>query len=163
MFIRHHRALSALILGFILGLPAAQADLRKVDQTIYGMDCAPCAFGTQKGLSRLEGVTGVDVSLNNANAVIELAPGSPVSLQDIRRVVRNGGFKPVDAVVWAAGILEKQDDGFILATGPGRDHRLQASGQAQRALRRFAGAVLVQARVSADGDEPWAVIDVTQK
>ena len=156
--IQHHRSLLALsaaaVLGLSVGLPAAQAELRQVKQTIYGMDCAPCAYGMQKNLGKLEGVTEVEVSLNNANAVIGLAPDNQVSLKDIRRVVRNGGFKPHGAKVWAIGTIQLEGDRIVLATEDGAEYRLRTSDEVrQAALKPLQGAeVLVKAEVPAEGE-----------
>ena len=142
----------AAVLG--VGLPAAQAEIRQVQQTIYGMDCAPCAYGMQKNLGKLEGVTDVEVSLNNANAVIGLAPDNQVSLKDIRQVVRNGGFKPHGAKVWAIGTIQLEGDRIVLATEGDAEYLLRTSDEVrQAALKPLQGTkVLVKAQVPAEGE-----------
>jgi len=86
------------------------------------MDCAPCAYGMERGLGRLKGVTGVKVSLNDAKAVLELAPENKVTIQKIREVIRNGGFDPRQARVRAVGALklEKDKDRRLLVLGSGK-------------------------------------------
>jgi len=140
---------------FSFSLQAAQAELRQVKQSIRGMDCAPCAYGIQKDLGNLKGATNIEVSLNNANAVIGLAPNNQVSLKDIRKVVRNGGFQPHGAQIRATGKLQKKDGSFVLATNDDTMHQLKASEESRKTLQRFSDQqvkVLVTARVSAESE-----------
>ncbi|ODV26533.1 MAG: hypothetical protein ABT19_02745 [Rhodanobacter sp. SCN 68-63] len=75
-------------------------------QVIFGMDCAPCAYGVEKGLKRLPGVQSVTVSLNDGYTEVALAPDSGTSLADIRQVIRHSGFTPKDAQVQLEGALQ---------------------------------------------------------
>src|SRR5205807_1431974 len=94
---------------FMVGAVApAWADrLVKVEQTVFGMDCAPCAYGAQKNLSKLPGVTKVDVSMNDGKAVIEFSPESTTTLAQIREVLIHGGLTPKDALVTVEGRIAK--------------------------------------------------------
>src|SRR5689334_20253187 len=95
----------ALSLGIVL---SAQADgLLEVKQTIFGMDCAPCAYGVQQRLKKLPGVTQVDVSLNDGIASIQVAPDSPVTLAQMHDVLVDGGFTPKQATVTVEGRIVK--------------------------------------------------------
>ena len=75
-------------------------------QTIFGMDCAPCAYGIEKGLKNLPGIESVKVSLNDGYAEVTVAPGSAVSLDQIRRIVRDNGFTPKEARIDLEGTLQ---------------------------------------------------------
>lgn len=98
-----------LLLGVALGLPAAGSaqGLLHARQMIFGMDCAPCAFGVEKGLKALPGVAAdtVVVSLNEGYAELALTRGATTSLADIRRVISNNGFTPRQAEVRMEGEL----------------------------------------------------------
>lgn len=90
---------------------AVQADgLIRVEQTVFGMDCAPCAYGVQKSLTKLPGVTKVDVSLNDGKALIELGPDSVTTLTQIRDTLLHGGFTPKGAVITVVGRVVKAGD-----------------------------------------------------
>ncbi|MDE1975681.1 MAG: heavy-metal-associated domain-containing protein [Elusimicrobia bacterium] len=98
---------SAVLAGLFLALAAwqaasARAEMSKVVMKIYGMDCAPCAYGMTKGLEKIKGVAKVVVSLNAGTATLDLAPGNEVTLKEIRRVVREHGFTPKEAKVTQA-------------------------------------------------------------
>jgi len=54
-------------------------------------------------VKKLDGVESVTVSLEAGTADIRLRPGNVVSLQRIRRLIRNSGFTPKQAEVTAVG------------------------------------------------------------
>lgn len=110
-------------LGLIIALvgltPAAYADgLTRVEQTIFGMDCAPCAYGIEHGLKRLSDVTDVRVSLNEGVAIVALTPGSTTTIENIRKVIRDNGFTPKAAQVVVTGKLVRADGHtWLVASG----------------------------------------------
>lgn len=85
------------LLGFSLAAPLALADLAEVKQTVYGMDCAPCAYSVQKNLEALAGVESAKVSLNTGVVDIKLKPGSGVTVAKIQQVIKDAGFTPKSA------------------------------------------------------------------
>lgn len=100
---------------------AAQADgLLHVQQTIFGMDCAPCAYGVQQRLTKLPGVTKVDVSLNDGIASIVVAPDSPVTLAQMHEVLVDGGFTPKQAIITVEGRIIKDGEHLELLSGANR-------------------------------------------
>ena len=101
-------------------VPAWGDGLREVDQTIFGMDCAPCAAGVEQGLSKLQGVTSVRVSLNEGKAVVALAPDSRTTLVQIREVIRHNGFTPKDARATLVGRIVREGDHLWVDTRSGR-------------------------------------------
>jgi copper chaperone CopZ len=130
----------------------AEAGLIDVDQSIWGMDCAPCAYGMEKGLKNLEGVKKVKVSLNKGNAVIQIAADSKLVLADIRRVVRDGGFTPKEAVVKISGTLQRKDGELRLKVS-NADYALKPSEKATDAWRRLQETA-VGVTVTVVGDTP---------
>lgn len=94
-----------LIASLALPMTATAQGLRYVKQTIFGMDCAPCAYGVEKGLKALPGVRTVKVSLNEGYAEVTLGDGATTSLTDIRKTIRNNGFTPKQAQVRIEGTL----------------------------------------------------------
>lgn len=112
-----------MLLMLTLGLtglavaPAWADGLREVDQTIFGMDCAPCAAGVEQGLGKLPGVTSVRVSLNEGKAVAQLAPDSATTLAQIREVIRHNGFTPKDASVTLVGRLVRDSERWWIDAG----------------------------------------------
>lgn len=106
-----------LVLTGIAVAPAWGGGLREVDQTIFGMDCAPCAAGVEKGLSKLHGVTSVRVSLNDGKAVIALVSDSHTTLAQIREVIRHNGFTPKDARATLVGRVVREGNRLWIDLG----------------------------------------------
>lgn len=99
-----------------LGVASYADGLVTVEQRIYGMDCAPCAYGTERALGKLAGVEEVTVSLNRGEAALQFADDSPTTLAEIRDVIRNNGFTPKEAVVTVAGELKRDGGTLVVAT-----------------------------------------------
>jgi copper chaperone CopZ len=83
-----------LVGALMFALRAALAGPLEVKQTVYGMDCAPCAYGVQKSLEKLPGVESAKVSLNTGVVDIRLKPGNDVTLEKIQEVIKAAGFEP---------------------------------------------------------------------
>lgn len=130
-------AAAVLILGFAVANAAGAAGLSEVKQTVFGMDCAPCAHGVEKGLSKIDGVKDVSVSLNDGYALVWLEPDNAVTLEQIRRVIRENGFTPKDAAIVASGTLTRADDQLVLASGASQQFSLVASPDAQPAWQQL--------------------------
>lgn len=98
----------------------SNAQLLEVEQSVFGMDCAPCAYGVEKGLKNIEGIQTVKVSLNQGKAYITLQPDNQVSLSEIQQKVKSNGFSSRDAEVILQGELSKQEDKIFIETGQER-------------------------------------------
>lgn len=99
MKLPNSRLTAVLMLALTVGVAAAHAELLKVEQVVFGMDCAPCAYGLETSLKKLPGVKTVSVSLNRGTATIELKPGNQVTVEDIKAVVRKNGFTPKETKI----------------------------------------------------------------
>jgi copper chaperone CopZ len=158
--------LAVLSVLLMLGVSNAAAGLIEVDQTIFGMDCAPCAYGMEKGLKKLEGVKQVTVSLNKGNAVIQFAADNKIALADVRRVVSAGGFTPKEATAKISGTLQREDEGLRLHVGD-THYVLKPSEKAKDAWQQLkkvqAGApVTIVGQTPADEDGEILVQQVTE-
>jgi len=110
----------ALALGGSIAAPAWAGGLQELDQTIFGMDCAPCAAGVERGLRKLSDVRSVRVSLNEGKAVVALAPGSRTTIEQIREVIRHNGFTPREARAVLIGRVIREGDRWLIDTGSQR-------------------------------------------
>lgn len=99
------RILSLLLASVLLAPVASAQGLLHARLTVFGMDCAPCAYGIEKGLLALPGVEDVKVSLNDGYTEVTLAPDAKTSLADIRQVVLDNGFTPKAATVRLEGTV----------------------------------------------------------
>ena len=114
---------SFLLAAFMLPVDA-QAQIHEVDQTIYGMDCAPCAYAVENRMKNKDGARNVTLSLNEGKTVAEFAPGSRVTLEDIRDAIRRGGFDARDATLRLTGSLNREGGMWILSLPSGEKFQL---------------------------------------
>lgn len=63
---------------------------------------------------KLDGVASVDVSLEKASADVRLKPGNTVTLQQLRKVIRDGGYPTKDAQVEARGQIVERNGALSL-------------------------------------------------
>lgn len=150
--VRLSLVVSALVALTASGLTSVvvAAGLEHVDQAIFGMDCAPCAYGIEQGLRKLPGVTSVRVSLNEGKAVVTLAPNSATTLARIREVIRHNGFTPKDAHVVVAGRLEERGRELWIDAGAAGEWMLQSeapSSVSVAATPETTGEVALRVRV----------------
>lgn len=101
------KCLAVLLLVTTPAITAAEG-LRHVKQSIYGMDCAPCAYGLDKAMRALPGIESVKISLNEGYADLVFAGNATVGLHAIRTIARDNGFTPKDAQVVIEGTLQLQ-------------------------------------------------------
>lgn len=116
----------AILTISVAGLAAADG-IRYVRQSVFGMDCAPCAYGVEKGLLALPGVEAVTVSLNKGYAEAELTPDAPTTLAQIREAIRDNGFTPKQAVLRIEGTFASTPSPTL--HGGGRAYSLRFDGQ----------------------------------
>jgi copper chaperone CopZ len=108
------KKLSILLLLIGLFIGGANAQMIKVDQTVFGMDCAPCAYGLERGLKNLDGIEKVKVSLNDGKAYLNLASDNALTLQKMQEEVKSNGFSARDAKVSLKGRVVKNNNQLIL-------------------------------------------------
>lgn len=82
---------------------ASKAEYTKVDMTVFGMDCAPCAHAIHVSMKGIQGVDKIDVDLNTGLVAIQLTPGNAASLHQFNEAIEKNGFTHKDAKVVARG------------------------------------------------------------
>ena len=93
----------------ILGIGTISGQIARVDQEVYGMDCAPCAYGLERGLKKMDGLQEVRVSLNDGKAYLGLAEKNDLTLLSIQEEVKKNGFSAKKAEVVLMGNATKED------------------------------------------------------
>ena len=81
------------------------------------MDCAPCAYGLERGLEKLDGLEKVQVSLNDGKAYLDLANNNNLSLRQIQEEVKKNGFSAKNAEIVIKGNFVEQDGTYAIQTG----------------------------------------------
>ena len=137
-----------LFVGFTMASMPAYAQLLEVKQTVFGMDCAPCAYGLEKRLKKIEGTTKARVSLNEGLATIDLAKANRVKLSTIREAIRESGFSAEESTIRATGTLMLEDGHWIFEVGTGEKFVLEEK-QRDRAYQNLKpGHATIKGRVS---------------
>jgi copper chaperone CopZ len=67
------------------------------------LDCELCARGVSATIERIAGVKSVDVSLKKGMLDITLTPGNTFRMSDLRKRIRENGFRSMEATVTAVG------------------------------------------------------------
>lgn len=112
-----------LIAAFML--PAdAKAQIHEIDQTIYGMDCAPCAYAVENRMKKMDGAKNVTLSLNEGKTVAEFEPTSRITLKEIRNAIQKGGFDAQDATLRFTGTLNPEGELWIMSLPSGEKFQL---------------------------------------
>ncbi len=134
-------AVAGLFLLTAVLLPTkAIAQIHEVEQTVFGMDCAPCAHGLQKRLGKIDGVHDVKVSLKQGVAILELDAENMARLGTVREGVKESGFAAKQATVRVSGILKKEDGDVVLISPAGERFVLKQSKEASAEYGRLKSA-----------------------
>jgi copper chaperone CopZ len=89
--------------GLLLGVTPLHAEYLRIQMRVYGLDCELCARGVSASIQRLNGVKSVDVSLKRGSVDIALKPGNTFKMSDLRKRIRENGFRSMEATVTAVG------------------------------------------------------------
>ncbi|MBI2970416.1 MAG: heavy-metal-associated domain-containing protein [Gammaproteobacteria bacterium] len=87
------RTLASLVLLLNLA-PAAFAGGPRYALQVAGLACPFCAYGVEKALSRVDGVTDVQVEIRNGRIVVTLGEGAELTEERARQAVKDAGFTP---------------------------------------------------------------------
>lgn len=105
-----------IIMIGILGIGTVSGQIAKIDQEVYGMDCAPCAYGLERGLKKMDGLHEVRVSLNDGKAYLGLADENKLTLRSVQEEVKKNGFSAKKAEVTLMGSATKEDGQWFIET-----------------------------------------------
>ncbi len=84
------KLLALLALAAVLGGPAWAAT-KTVTLSVTGMTCPACPITVKKALSKLEGVSKIDVSVENKEAVVTF-DDAKITVQALLDATKNAGF-----------------------------------------------------------------------
>ena len=74
---------------------------------VLGMDSPHCAMVVEQAIKSLPGIENIDVDFNNLRAKIVFNPEKS-SVDQIKKVVKDAGYEPVEETSESADILEKE-------------------------------------------------------
>lgn len=81
----------ALIIALLFSTTALAADSQYI-LGVKGLACPFCAFGIEKHLNRIDGVTRVTVDVADSVVRVEVEDGKTLSAEKARQAVRDAGF-----------------------------------------------------------------------
>ena len=128
-----------------------EAQLLEVRQTVFGMDCAPCAYAVERRMSRLDGAVEVQLSLNEGFARVRFDDAHGTTLEEIRREVRDNGFGAREARIQVRGSIVREGSVVVLRTPIGDTYRIRGEGPLPRPDPGTESEVT--GRISGDRDE----------
>jgi len=73
------------------GTPQEQP--RQIQITVLGMSCPFCAYGVEKKLKKLDGVSELTVELASGLATLVMEDGTDVSNETLQEAVKDAGFE----------------------------------------------------------------------
>jgi copper chaperone CopZ len=94
---------SAALAGLLIAVEPVQGEYLRIQMKVYGLDCELCARGVGFSVQRLDGVKSVDVSLKKGMLDIVLKRGNTFRMSDLRKRIRENGFRPMEATITAVG------------------------------------------------------------
>jgi len=112
--------------GLLLAVEPVHAEYLRIQLRVYGLDCELCARGVSASIERLPGVKSVEVSLKKGMLDIALAPGNTFKMSDLRKRIRQNGFRSMEAKVTAVGRFSGSKF-EVLGSGESYDLGSQAS------------------------------------
>lgn len=122
---RHLTAIIFIASLFWMLPQSGQAQLLEVKQTVYGMDCAPCAYALENRMNKLDGITAASVSLNDGLLTATLTNENSLTLNQIRKAVVESGFSPKKAEIKVTGTLRKDGGKYVIITPSGDKYALK--------------------------------------
>ena len=146
---------TACVAGMLVaGLAApsgAQAELLEGELTVYGMTCPFCAFGIEKKLRAVEGVSEVKVELDEGRIQLGFSPSNDAGPGALGDAVEEAGFELSAIRLKVGGTLAEDGGRPVLASGKevrfllvDAESREPLAGSALETLRtRAAGGRLV--------------------
>lgn len=145
----------------ILGIGTISGQIAKIDQEVYGMDCAPCAYGLERGLKKMDGLENVRVSLNDGKAYLGLAEKNELTLRSIQEEVKKNGFSAKKAEVALMGNATKEDGQWFIETDNER-FAVSQSTPTELVQKLAVGRTSVSGTVQDEEDDnlsgQWAIV-----
>jgi len=126
IFSRSNALCGTVLALFLLAAQPIRAEYLRIELKVFGLDCELCARGVSASIGRLPGVEKVNVSLKTGLLEIVLMPGNIFKMSDLRKRIRENGFRSMEATVTAIGRFNGSKF-EVLGSGESYDLASQAS------------------------------------
>jgi len=108
----------------------ASAQVEAASVKLDGLSCPFCAYGLEKRLKKVEGVEKVEIKVDQATAELAVKKGKALSIEEVEKAVKDGGFTPRELSLTVTGRLAEQDGRTVL-TLPESEEVFLLEGNAQ--------------------------------
>jgi len=126
-----------ILAALLTSVEPVQAEYLKIQLRVYGLDCGLCARGVAASVQRLTGVKSVDVDLKTGMLDIALEPKNTFKMSDLRKRIRENGFRPMEATVTAVGEFTKSSHFEVVGSGESYDVDVPSSDSSGLIQRTF--------------------------
>jgi cation transport ATPase len=115
------------VVGILLAAVPLHAEYLRIQLHVLGLDCDLCARGVSASIQRMAGVESVEVILKTGTLEIALVPGNSVKMSELRKRIRDNGFRATDAKVTAIGRFNGQKFEVV---GPSESYDVRSDSKA---------------------------------
>ena len=105
--------LSMLMFGIGVS-PTLNAQVEEVVIAVDGMACPFCAYGLEKKLKKIEGVSKVKINIDKGIATLTNKEGESISVERLNDVVDDAGFTPRQIPARVVGTVENHGGTLVL-------------------------------------------------
>jgi len=128
-----------------------QARVESATVVVEGMACPFCAFGVEKRLKKVAGVSSIEVDMGESLASLTAEEGGSIDVSSIPDAIRKAGFTPGTIEVTAVGRISAEDRGRLVFEVSGTDQELFLVNLAQEVAKESADFAAAGVRVRVHG------------
>jgi len=131
------------------------------------MACPFCAFGVEKRLKTVEGVTSVTVDMKTGTATVTAGTDTSIHFQDVPQAVKDAGFTAGDMKIIVSGHIDTNKDDSLVVRFDGFSLALQTKDNSLKARLNTAAEkgepVIVNGLIYLNRDKEWILSPETVK
>lgn len=98
---------------FIFAVPV-RAEIEDITLRVDGLACPFCAYGLEKKITRLEGVSSYDVDMREGKVFLGLKPGTQIEINSLYKAVKEAGFTLKSISLRVKGKIQQAEEGLVL-------------------------------------------------
>lgn len=115
---------AGLCAGVLLFAGSVFAQIEALTLRVDGLACPFCAWGLEKKVMQMEGVTSYDADLKTGEVYVGLKEDARIELERFRQAVKEAGFTLRRISLRAAGTIERSEGGYALVVGGSHERLL---------------------------------------
>lgn len=107
----------SILMGFLMLLSftqAVEAGIERLTLRVDGLACPFCAYGLEKKIIKIKGVSSYDVDMKEGKVFIGLEPDAQIELNSLYKAVKEAGFTLRSISLRAKGKIGQSEEGLFL-------------------------------------------------